>query len=73
MDITKFFLPTENDKLDGRALNSSKFEASTSSQTSAGRELNNLQEKEQVKKKRQVLPEKIKKEQTNVTNCERGR
>eukprot|EP00794_Sanderia_malayensis_P010317 gene10317-11388_t len=62
MDVTKYFTKTTNDKMDGRALNASIPGSSSSSVLSAARELNTLQEKQEEKKKRQVLPEKIKKE-----------
>ena len=62
MDIMKYFSISTNDKLDGRALNTSIPGSSSSSVLSAARELNSLQEQQEQKKKRQVLPEKIKKE-----------
>ena len=61
MDIRKYLQVGESDKLDGRAMNASIPGCSLSSQINAARELNILQEKEQQKKKRQVLPETIKK------------
>ena len=61
MDITKYFKKS-NDKLDGRVLNSFVPCSSTSSVLSAGREMNSVQEEQDRKKKRQVLPEKVKKD-----------
>ena len=61
MDITKYFKKS-NDKLDGRVLNSFVPCSSTSSVLSAGREMNSVQEEQDRKKKRQVLPEKAKKD-----------
>ena len=63
MDITKYFTKS-NDKLDGRVLNSFVPCSSTSSVLSAGREMNSVQEEQDRKKKRQVLPEKVKKDMT---------
>ena len=60
MDITKY-LKKSSDKLDGRVLNSFVPCSSTSSVLSAAREMNSMQEKQDRKKKRQVLPEKVKK------------
>ena len=62
MNITNYFHPSEGDKLDGRVLNSAMPRASQASILSAVREMNNLEEREYVKKKRQALPVKIKKE-----------
>ena len=60
MDLTNCFLPSsEGDKLDGRALNSTMSGDSKASILSAEREVNNLKEREEVKKKKQVLPEKL--------------
>ena len=61
MDIMKYFGKSTNDKLDGRALNISIQGSSSSSLFSATRELNSLREQQEQKKK-QVLPENIKKE-----------
>ena len=62
MDITKCFGKSMIDDLDGSALNISIQGSSSSSVLSAARELNSLQEQQEQKKKRQVLPENIKKE-----------
>ncbi len=48
--------------MDGRALNASIPGSSSSLVLSAARELKTLQEKQEEKKKRRVLPEKIKNE-----------
>ena len=61
MDITKYFKKS-NDKLDGRVLNSFVPCSSTSSVLSAAGEMNSVQEEQDHKKKRQVLPEKVKKD-----------
>ena len=61
MDITKYFKKS-NDKLDGRVLNSFVPCSSTSSVLSAVGEMNSVQEEQDHKKKRQVLPEKVKKD-----------
>ena len=61
MDITKYFKKS-NDKLDGRVLNSFVPCSSTSSVLSAAREMDSVQEERDRKKKRQVLPEKGKKD-----------
>ena len=61
MDITKYFTKS-NDKLDGRVLNSFVPCSSTSSVLSAVGEMNSVQEEQDHKKKRQVLPEKVKKD-----------
>ena len=58
MDITKYFTKS-NDKLDGRVLNSFVPCSSTSSVPSAAREMNSVQEEQERKKKRQVLPEQL--------------
>ena len=60
MDITNYLHPSEGDKLDGHALNSTMPRASQASILCAAREMNNPEELEKVKKKRQVLPVKIK-------------
>ena len=60
MDIMKYFRGSEKAKLDGRALNVSIPGSSSSSQLSAARELNILQEIQGETKKRQILAEKIK-------------
>lgn len=62
MDITKHFWESEYEKLAGGSLNISVSSSSFSSQLSATKELDTLQEKQDEKKKRQVLSEKIKKE-----------
>ena len=59
MDITKYFIQAPDDHPDGRALNPDV--PSTSSQICAERELNSLQEELSSKRKRQSIPEKIKK------------
>lgn len=60
MHITRSFIPAPNDRLDGKALN---FEGpSTSSQICVGRELNSFQEELSLKRKRQTIHEKFKKE-----------
>ena len=61
MDITKYFKKSD-DKLDGRVLNSFVPCSSISSALSAAREMNSVQEEQYRKKKRQVLPEKVKKD-----------
>ena len=63
MDMTKYFKKSD-DKLDGRVLNSFVPCSSTSSVLSAAREINSVQEEQDRKKKRQVLPEKVKKDMT---------
>ena len=63
MDITKYFKKL-NDKLDGRVLNSFVPCPSTSSVLSAAREINTAQKEQDRKKKRQVIPEKVKKDVT---------
>ena len=55
MDKAKYFKKL-NDKLDGRVLNSF---VPCSSSSSAAREMNGVQEEQDCKKKRQVLPEKV--------------
>ena len=62
MDITKYFLQASKDKLDGRPLNVSIPGCSSATTLSAARELNELQQEKDTKNKRQILPEKIKKE-----------
>ena len=62
MDIINYFHPFEGDKLHGRTLNSTMPRASQASMLSAAREVNYLEEREYVKKKRQALPVKIKKD-----------
>ena len=59
MDITKYFKKL-NDKLDCCVLNSFVPCSSTSLVSSVAREMNSVQEKQDRKKKRQVLPEKVK-------------
>ena len=61
MDIRKYFKKS-NDKLYGRVLNSFVPCPSTSSVLSAARKMNSVQEEQDWKKKRQVLPEKVKKD-----------
>ena len=61
MDMTKYFKKSD-DKLDGRVLNSFVPCSSTSSVLSAAREMNSVQEEQDREKKRQVLPEKVKKD-----------
>ena len=61
MDMTKYFKKSD-DKLDGRVLNSFVPCSSTSSVLSAVGEMNSVQEEQDHKKKRQVLPEKVKKD-----------
>ena len=56
------FWKKSNDKLDCRVLNSFAPCSSTSSVFSAAREMNNVQEEQDRKKKRQVLHEKVKKD-----------
>ena len=58
MDKAKYFKKL-NDKLDGRVLNSF---VPCSSSSSAAREMNGVQEEQDRKMKRQVLPEKVKKD-----------
>ena len=55
MDKAKYFKKL-NEKLDGRVLNSF---VPCSSSSSAAREMNGVQEEQDCKKKRQVLPEKV--------------
>ena len=57
MDISKYFKVNHNENFDGREFNSFTT-VSSSSNVYATRELNDLLEREVVKKKRQVLPEK---------------
>ena len=57
MDMTKYFMQAPNDHLDGRTLNPDG--PSTSSHICAARE---LQEELSLKRKRQTIPEQIKKE-----------
>ena len=60
MDLTHYFLPpSEGDKLDGRTLNSTTPGDSKASILSAERKVNNLTEREEVKKKKQLLPENL--------------
>ena len=61
MDIAKYFKKS-NDKLDGRVLNSFVSCSSNSSVLLAAREINSVQDEQDRKKKRQVLPEKVKKD-----------
>ena len=61
MEVAKYFKES-NDKLDGRVLNSFVPCSSTSSVLSAAGEMNSVQEEQDHKKKRQVLPEKVKKD-----------
>ena len=61
MDIAKYFKKS-NDKLDGRELNCFVTCSSTSPGLSAAREMNSVQEEQDRKKKRLVLPEKVKKD-----------
>ena len=64
-DITNYFhliiYRSKGDKLVGRALNSIKPGSLQESILSAAREVNDLEEREEAKKKRQALPEKNKK------------
>ena len=62
MDLRKYFGKSANDKLDGRTWNISIQSSSPSSILSAARELNSIQEQQEQKKKRQVLPKYITKE-----------
>lgn len=65
MDITHYFSKnsaSSNEKLDARPLDASIPGCSTETTLSASRELNNLQEESEVKRKRQTFPEKIKRE-----------
>ena len=55
------YFKKSNDKLVGHVLNSFVPCSSTSSVFSAAREMNSVQEEQDRKKKRQVLPEKVKK------------
>ena len=62
MDMEKYFKKS-TDKLDGRVLNSFFFScSSTSSVLSAARQMNSVLEQQDRKKKREVLPEKVKKD-----------
>ena len=61
MEIAKYFKES-NDKLDGRVLNSFVSCSSTSSVLSAARQMNGVLEQQDRKKKREVLPEKVKKD-----------
>ena len=61
MDITKYFKKSNN-QLNSHVLNSFVPRSSTSSVLSAARKMNNVQEEQDRKKKRQVLPEMIKKD-----------
>ena len=59
MDITAYLSQAPNDRSDGSKLN---YEGpSTPSQTFVGRDLNLLQEELRLKRRRQIIPEKIKK------------
>ena len=62
MNIKKILFSIRKWELDSRALSISVSGLSLFSQLSAAKELNLLQEKQEDKKKRQVLPEKIQKE-----------
>lgn len=63
MDIMKYFRRSASDKLDdGRAQNIPIQDSISFSLISAARELNSFQEQREQKKKRQVLPENVKKE-----------
>ena len=66
MDITRYFSKVSNresnEKLDGRPLDVSIPGCSRGTTISSARELNKLQEENDVKKKRQTFPEHIKKE-----------
>ena len=59
MDITNYFGPSEGDKLDGWALNSTMPGASLASMLSATRKVNNLEEREEVKKEKESVVKKI--------------
>ena len=59
MDITEYFIKSKA-KLDGRVQSFVPC-SSTSSVLSATREMNRVQEEQDREKKRQVLPEKVKK------------
>ena len=61
MDITKYFKKS-NDKLNGHVLNYFVPCSSTPSVLSAAREMNSVQEEQNCKKKRQLLPKKVKKD-----------
>ena len=61
MGITKYF-KNWNDKLDSRLLNSFVLCSSISSELSAARETNSVQEEQDCQKKRQILYEKFKKD-----------
>ena len=61
MDIEKCFKKS-TDKLDGRVLNSFVSCSSTSSVLSDARQMNGVLEQQDRKKKREVLPEKVKKD-----------
>ena len=66
MDIRKYFSKNPNgdssEKLDGRPLDVSITGCSRGATISAARELNKLQEEDDIKKKRQTFPEHIKRE-----------
>ena len=55
------YFKNSNDKLDGRVLNSFVPCCSTSAVLSAARDMNSVQEEQGRKKKRQILPKKVKK------------
>ena len=61
MDITKYFKKS-NDKLDDRVLNYFVPCSLTSSVLSATRQMNSVEVEQDCKKKRQVLPKKVKKD-----------
>ena len=61
MEIAKYFKES-TDKLDGRVLNSFVSCSSTSSVLSDARQMNGVLEQQDRKKKREVLPEKVKKD-----------
>ena len=69
VDVTKYFKKS-NDQLDGRVLSYFVPCSSTSSVLSAAREMNSVQEGQDLKKKRQVLPEVQKTWLTSHRNIE---
>ena len=50
INITNYFRPSEGDKLDGSAMNSTTPGASQASKLSAMKEMNNLEEREEGNK-----------------------
>ena len=62
MDITNYYCLSEGDKLNGRALNLTMPGASQGSTLSAAREMSNLEERGEVKRKGNCWQRKLKKD-----------